>query len=153
MRFWVALTMAVSLQMAGCSDEKATADREYIEQVNTQRDAEQRLMTDMATAVPELERRISDWINADNGVLFVVEKSGEAVFSLHAMPASTPWHVSCDGVEIELTVGHWEEGTNRNAKLLTRQLSVVRLSEDQCKLLAAAVARKMMVITAAVRSP
>ena len=153
MRFWMALTAVLTLQMAGCSDENATADRAYIEQVNAQQVAEQRLMAEMATATLELERRISDWVIADNGILFVTEKPGEAVFSLHAMPASTPWHVSCDGEEIELTLGSWEEGTNRNARLLTRQLSIARFSEDQCKLLAAVVARKMLGITTPAKSP
>ena len=154
MRSRIVLMLALMFLIIGCSDEMATADREKAKaEHEAQQQAEQRLMSDMATASAELQKRVSEWLWSDKGLMFVVDDSGGPSFNLHAMPASTPWHVSCNAEEIELTVGSWEASKHRNAKLFTRLLSFARFSEQQCKQLAAVVARKMMSLTAAARSP
>ena len=148
MRSWIILI--VTLCLLGCDDPTATQDRK---EADAQQAAEQQLMSELATAVPELERRITDWISFDKGFVFIVDYSGEPSFGINVMPASTPWHVSCNSAEIEVTIGNFDAGKGRNARLFTRVLSFARFSEEQCKLLAAVVARKMMEITAGARSP
>jgi len=148
MRSWI-ISIA-TLCLLGCDDPGATQDRK---EADAQQAAEQQLMSELATAAPELERRITDWIRVDKGLVFIVDYSGEPSFGMNVMPASTPWHVSCNSAEIEVTIGNFDAGKGRNARLFTRALSFARFSEEQCKLLAAVVARKMMEITAAARSP
>ena len=145
------LIIAVSaLCLVGCDDPTATQDRK---ESDAQQAAEQRLMSELTTAAPELERRLADWISFDKGFVFIVDYSGEPSFGMNVMPASTPWHVSCNSAELEVTIGNFDEGKGRNARLFTRPLSFARFSEEQCKLLAAVVARKMMGIAAGARSP
>ena len=148
MRSWV-VSIAI-LCLLGCDDPTATQNRK---EADAQQAAEQQLMSELATAGPELERRITEWIRFDNGFLVVVDYSGDPSFGMHLMPASTPWHVSCNSAEMEVTIGNFDAGKGRNARLFTRALSFARFSEEQCKLLAAVVARKMMEITAGARSP
>ena len=147
MRPWIILFLALSL--LACDDPTATDQK----QPNAEQVAEQRLMSELATAVPELEKRLTDWISFDKGFVFIIDYSGEPSFGMNVMPASTPWHVSCNSREIEVTIGNFDEGKGRNARLFTRPLSFARFSEEQCKLLAAVVARKMMGIAAGARSP
>lgn len=148
MRSWI-ISIA-TLCLLGCDDPTASQDRK---EADARQAAEQQLMSEVATAAPELERRITDWISFDKGLVFIVDYSGEPSFGMNVMPASTPWHVSCNSAEIEITIGNFEAGKGRNARLFTRPLSFARFSEDQCKLLAAVVARKMIEITAGARSP
>ena len=148
MRSWI-VSIAI-LCLLGCDDPTATQNRK---EADAQQAAEQQLMSELATAGPELERRITEWIRFDNGFLVVVDYSGDPSFGMHLMPASTPWHVSCNSAEMEVTIGNFDAGKGRNARLFTRALSFARFSEEQCKLLAAVVARKMMEITAGARSP
>jgi len=148
MRSWIS-SIAI-LCLLGCDDPTATQDRK---EADARQAAEQQLMSEVATAAPELERRITDWISFDKGLVFIVDYSGEPSFGMHVMPASTPWHVSCNSAEIEVTIGNFDAGKGRNARLFTRALSFARFSEEQCKVLAAVVARKMMEITAGARSP
>lgn len=148
MRSWI-ISIA-TLCLLGCDDPTATQDRK---EADARHAAEQQLMSEVATAAPELERRITDWISFDKGLVFIVDYSGEPSFGMHVMPASTPWHVSCNSAEIEVTIGNFDAGKGRNARLFTRALSFARFSEEQCKVLAAVVARKMMEITAGARSP
>ena len=156
MRIWLLIT-ALPLLLMGCDDEKAAAEMKNLEQAAAQRgeehqarlDAEQRLMSDLATARPELEKRISDWINVSDGTLFVVEGRGKDGFQSYAIPASTPWVVTCNRRAIELTLGSWREG--EDSSLFTRRLSFARLSEDQCKPLIAIVAQRMQVMTRSLR--
>lgn len=71
---WLILFLpALPFLIIGCGDEKASPNSKEAE---AQRAAEQRLMSDMATAAPELERRISEWISSGKGLVFVVDNSG-----------------------------------------------------------------------------
>ena len=148
MRF---LIIAISVVfLVGCDDQTDTKVRK---ETDAQQAAEQRLMSELATAAPELERRVREWISFDQGFVFMIDYSGEPSFAMNVMPASTPWHVSCNAAEIEVTIGNFDEGKGRNARSFTRPLSFARFSEEHCKLLAAVVARKMMEITAGAGSP
>jgi hypothetical protein len=152
MRSLIVLATTLMFVLSGCNDEKAAERENANAEHATEYQAEIRLMSDLAKASPELERRVAEWISSEDGVLFILDDSGEPSFTLHAMPALTPWHVSCNEDEIELTLGSWEEGKDRNAKLLTRSLSFANFSKESCKVLAGIVARKMMQITAPTRS-
>ena len=151
MRPWIVSITALSLM--ACDDPTATDRKKPDAEQVAEQLAEQRLMSEFATAVPELEKRITNWISFDKGFVFIIDFSGEPSFAMHVMPASTPWHVSCNSAEIEVTIGNFDEGKGRNARSFTRPLSFARFSEEQCKLLAAAVARKMMETTAGARLP
>jgi hypothetical protein len=152
MRSLNVLTAVLMFLLNGCSDEKTTAERAKADaERQAELKAEQRLMSDVALATAELEKRVAEWISSSNGLLFVVDSSSTPSFNLHAMPATTPWHVSCNAQEIEVTIGSWEESRRRNAKLFTRALSFAGFSEQQCKILAAVVARKLAAIVTAAR--
>jgi hypothetical protein len=138
------------LLLNGCSDEKEAAQRAQAEaERRAEQEAEQRLMSDVPLATVELEKRVAEWITSSNGLLIVSDSPGEPSFNLHVMPATTPWHVSCNAQEIEVTIGSWEGSRRRNAKLFTRALSYASFSEEQCQILAAVVARKLAAIAAA----
>ena len=147
MRPWI-ISLA-TLCLLGCGEPKTAQDRS---EADAQQAAEQQLMSDHSTAVPELEKRVAEWITFDKGFIVIVEYTGEPSFSMNLMPASTPWHVSCNSAEMELTIGNFDAGTGRNARSFTRALSFARFTEGQCKLLSAAVSRKMMEITAGASS-
>jgi hypothetical protein len=152
MRSLIVLTAVLMLVLNGCGDEKTTAERAKADaERQAKQEAEQRLMSDVALATAELEKRVVEWISSSNGLLFVVDGSSTPSFNLHAMPATTPWHVSCNAQEIEVTIGSWEGSRRRNAKLFTRALSYASFSEEQCKILAGVVARKLTVIATAAR--
>jgi hypothetical protein len=142
------------LLLNGCNDEKRSEERAKVEaERQAEQEAEQRLMSDPAQATAELEKRLAEWIRPSNGVLFVADSSDTRSFTLHALPANTPWHVSCNAQEIEVTIGSFEDSRRRNAKMFTRALSFASFSEDQCGILAEAVARKLASIVAAAKGP
>ena len=154
MRALYILTAALMLLGNGCNDEKNTAERAKAEAARqAEQEAEQRLMSDPALAAAELEKRLAEWIKSGNGLLFVFESSDTGSFTLHAMPATTPWHVSCNPQEIEVTIGSFEDSRRRNAKLFTRALSFASFSEDQCGNLTEVVARKLASIVTAAQRP
>jgi hypothetical protein len=142
------------LLFSGCSDENKTAERAEAEaEQRAEQEAEQRLMSDPARAAAELEKRLAEWIRPGNGALLVVDGSDTRAFALHAMPATTPWHVSCNAQEIEVTIGSFEDSRRRNARMFTRALSFASFSEAQCGVLTEAVARKLASIVAAAKGP
>jgi hypothetical protein len=154
MRSLNVLTAVLMLLLSACSDENKTAEHAEAEaQRRAQQEAEQRLMSDPALATAELEKRLADWIRSSNGLLLVVDGADTRSFTLHAMPATTPWHVSCNAQEIEVTIGSYEDSRRRNAKLFTRALSYASFSEAQCGVLTEAVARKLSSIVAAAQRP
>jgi hypothetical protein len=154
MRSLYVLAAASMLLLGGCNDEKKSEDRAKAEaEHRAEQEAEQRLMSDPALASAELEKRLAEWIRPGNGALLVADGSDTRSFALHAMPATTPWHVSCNAQEIEVTIGSFEDSRRRNARMFTRALSFASFSEAQCGILTEAVARKLASIVAAAKGP
>lgn len=112
--------------------------------------AEQRLMSDLSSARPELERRIAEWVSVQNGLIILTENQGKRDFSMRAIPASTPWTVSCTDYGIELGFGFWlVEGESSIASESKKYLTTAHLSEQQCKALVPVIGQELLALTSA----
>jgi hypothetical protein len=110
--------------------------------------AEQRLMSDVSSAGPVLERRIAEWVSVQNGLIVLTENQGQNDFSIWAIPASTPWIVSCTDYGIELGFGFWlVESDSSITREPKRYLTKARLSEQQCKGLVPVVGQALLALT------
>jgi hypothetical protein len=87
-----------------------------------------------ALAVPELERRVSNWLSVSNGAFGVVTQRSGAFAVIHSLPTTTPWIVTCSNVGLEVKLW-WEE--------LETHLTTVALTEEECRPLVSAVGQKM----------
>ena len=150
------------LSLSGCEEQSEPNRREVAaykaeqEQTRAKRDAEyekeHQLMLTPA-AIPELERRLDDWLRMTNGILLVKnEDDGLIQFAgTHAVSPQTPWVATCAPVGLEVVLGSWAEvevecsdgagGTSVNR--LSRRLTKVILSESECAPLLIAVGQKM----------
>jgi hypothetical protein len=134
------LTIAL-IALLGCEDgtregeKKAQAER--VAKVKAENDAETALMKS-PNAIPELQKRLSDWLTVSDGVAVVV---GESYWGVYALPAPKSWVVSCSsgGITVEIMVTRASEANYRYEKSLTR----ARLSNSECRSLAAAVGKQM----------
>jgi hypothetical protein len=159
--FCVALGLVASL-LANCGDdEKRKADREREEKgraerlakSKAEREAEAALMADPVAAARELESRISAWLTIQDGLIIVRgntttwswgQPAGKGRWPLQVMPATTPWFVRCDDGVLEVILGGWYE---QGEPMFNAELTRTKLSDDQCKTLAAVVGRKMLSLT------
>lgn len=93
------------------------------------------IMSDAASAVPELRRRLAEWLVTRDGTVYLTEGS-EKNPQIYAMPATTPWLLSCSSSGVKITIGGWidiDEGSG--GATFERNLTRARLSGDQCKTL------------------
>jgi hypothetical protein len=89
MHSWI-LAGLVCTALCGCGDEERQSKR------NAAREKERALMYDPASAIPELEARLSGWVEVKNGVaVFSGARVGKSQYILHAVPATTPWLLTC----------------------------------------------------------
>lgn len=155
----LALVAISVLLPLGCDDRGRAAKEKKVERESTEReakrkavhDAERNVMKTPSLAVPEIERRLSGWLTVDNGVLIVRDANNHQV---HALPAASPWLVTCGRLGIEIRLGHWFElepsryegaGPITN-ELVTGQLTTIALTEEECRLLVSAVGQKMLAL-------
>jgi len=141
----IALAAVLSLALLGCEDQNRVAEQKRVEQTRVERDAKRKaedeaerdLMKSPALAIPELQKRLSDWLTVSEGVATIVVGSSYA--RVHAMPARSSWLVSCDsgGIEVAITNGASEE-------VHVRRLTRARLTNDDCRLLASAIGKHMV---------
>ena len=95
-------------------------------------------MTRIATAAPEIERRLAQWLSARDGLLFLREPADASEpYTLHVLPAVTPWRASCGEVGLTLTVAGFR-----------KDLTEVALDEHQCDELLSVLGRAMRSLTA-----
>jgi hypothetical protein len=99
--------------------------------------AEERLMARVATAGPEIERRLAQWLTAHDGLLFLREPA-DAIepYTLHVLPAVTPWRASCGEIGLTVTVGVFRKDITETAL------------ERQCEELLTVLGREMLRLTA-----
>jgi hypothetical protein len=62
----------------------------------------QALLSDPATAAPELERRLRQQVRYYNGVLLIEDP---ILHSVTALPATTAWSISCDAGGVQVNFG------------------------------------------------
>ena len=90
-------------------------------------------MSDPASAILELEARLSSWVEVKNGVaVFSGARVGKSEYIVHAVPATTPWLLTCgpDGVTVKFTA--WaaqDEDSERDP--LAKSLTEVALTNEQ----------------------
>jgi hypothetical protein len=108
------------LPLSGCGEQTEQSRREVAahkaeqdqkrSKLKAGLEQEYKLMLGPA-AVPELERRLDDWLRMTNGVLLVKNESdGFRQFpGTHVVSLQTPWVVSCDTVGLEVVLGSWAQ--------------------------------------------
>jgi hypothetical protein len=154
--------LAISLiVLVACEDSERVAEKKRAEQASAEkavkykaeRDAERDLMKSPALAIPELERRLSGWLEVNGGLATVVERgTGGRFITMHTVPATTPWVVTCSWLGIEVRFGLWYElnsdghGGGATNELISKQLTRVSLTEDECRPLVAAVGQRMVAL-------
>jgi hypothetical protein len=101
------------------------------------RQAEEQLMTRIATAGPEIERRLARWLTARDGLLFLREPvDATEPYSFHVLPALAPWRASCGELGLTVTVATFR-----------KDLTEIALVERQCDELLTVLGRAMRSLT------
>ena len=142
----VALPTILLLALLSCEDPSRVTEKKRSEEARAERlakqkaedDSERDLMKSPVRAIPELQRRMSDWLTVSDGVATLVVGSTYS-WRVHAVPARSSWLVSCNsgGIEIAIVNGASEEA-------LMKQLTRTSLTNDECRPLAAAVGQHML---------
>lgn len=102
------------------------------------RQAEEQLMARIATAGPEIERRLGQWLSARDGLLLLREPDGASEpYAVHVLPAAAPWRASCGELGLTVTVGAFR-----------KELTEVPL-DDKCDELLTVLGRAMRSLTTA----
>jgi hypothetical protein len=144
MRSWI-MAGLVCTALCGCGDEE-----ERTSQRKTAREKERALMSDPAAAMPELEARLSNWIEVKNGVAtFNGARVGKSQYLLHAVPTTTPWLLTCgpDGMVVNfLALPPKDDDSDSDS--LAKSLTEVALTNEQCKALMAPLGERLMAILA-----
>ena len=108
-----------------------------------QRQEEAEMMANLATAGPEIRRRIREWLSPRDGLLFVHEG---AVFveppALHVVPAPAAWRAACGG-----------RGLTLNVAGFIKDITAVAFDERQCHELLAVLGRAMLKLKDPARQP
>jgi len=144
MRSWI-LAAIVCITLSGCGDDEGRTS-----QRGAAREKDSALMSDPASAILELEARLSSWVEVKNGVaVFSGARVGKSEYIVHAVPATTPWLLTCgpDGVTVKFTA--WaaqDEDSERDP--LAKSLTEVALTNEQCKPLMGPLGERLMVILA-----
>ena len=100
---------------------------------SARRQAEEQLMAHIATAGPEIERRLAQWLTAHDGLLFLREPPDTfEPYAVHVLPAATPWRASCGEIGLTVTVG-----------VFRKDVTEVALDERQCDELLSVLGRAM----------
>lgn len=160
MRTALAAILIFSVMLPSCEDQERAAEQKRAAEASaeraakrkTERDAERRLMTTPAEAVPELERRMSNWLSVSNGVAIVVSERQGGFALVHSLPATSPWLVTCSRSGLEVKFGHWFElgaGPNEGAvtnELVSKELTTVALTEEECRPLVDAIGQRMQAV-------
>jgi hypothetical protein len=160
----VVLVAISLLALVGCEDqqlvEKKRAEQqaraERLAKLKAQDDAERHLMTTPALAVDEIERRLFGWLTVDSGVIVLGGESRQ----VHALPATSPWLVTCGDAGLDIKLAHWFEleagrydGGFVSNQLVTKQLTSISLTEDECRPLVSMVGRKMLALLGSAQPP
>jgi hypothetical protein len=95
-------------------------------------------MRHIATAGPEIERRLGLWLTARDGLLYLREPA-DAIepYAFHVLPAAAAWRASCGEMGLTMTVGTFR-----------KELTEVALDERQCNELLTVLGRVMRSLTA-----
>jgi hypothetical protein len=95
-------------------------------------------MARIATAGPEIERRLSQWLAARDGLLFLREPA-DAIepYALHVLPAVASWRASCGELGLTVTIGTFR-----------RELTEIALDDRQCSELLSVLGRVIGSLTA-----
>jgi hypothetical protein len=99
---------------------------------------EEELMRHIATAGPEIERRLGQWLIAKDGLLFVREPADTfEPYALHILPALAPWRASCGEGGLTVTIA-----------AIRKDITEIALDERQCNELLTVLGRTMRNLTA-----
>jgi hypothetical protein len=101
------------------------------------REAEQEIMANSATAAPAIEGRLAEWLSVRDGLLYLREPSDSIEpYSRHVLPAATPWRASCGELGLTVMVGAFR-----------KDVIEVALDEPQCEALLTILGRAMLRLT------
>ena len=154
MRAALCILCAALLAIGGCDSQEAEhkrAERQARDEQDAKREAEKQarreaelaLMSDPNQGPAELERRLMEWIDVKAGIATFTERRGKS-FVIRASPATTPWLVTCDNGIVDVKFGEWTEVSDGSSEhVLQKELTIGRLTEEQCRPLIEAVARKL----------
>ena len=144
-------------QRREAATQKAQADQEVAKRAaeraerEAEREKERQLMV-TPSAIPELERRLDDWLEAKSGLLLVKDRVNATtpdrqVRGVHAVSLQTPWAVNCTRLGLGVVLGSWVEVDcsegGGSSDLFSRRLTRAKLSESECAPLLLAVGQKM----------
>jgi len=101
------------------------------------------LLQDEAKAIAELQHRLRNQVSYRNGVLVIVDRSGDTA-GVTVMPATIEWGVDCDDTGIAVTFGTGSGDTDNGIVL---QLTSAAVSDSQCLKIAPAVGETVLAIT------
>jgi hypothetical protein len=114
----------------------------------TERAAENALMSDRVKALRELERRLSERIELREGIVVIADPVSEIVY---ALPSSAPWIVDCDIFGLNITFAIM--GTAETYREIKIELTSARLRKEECQDFAPAVGHMMMTISSVPTRP
>jgi len=97
-----ALSLLLPLCLGGCGEREAESSDQHSE-IQDQMKADADLMLDIDRAGAELERRLSESVRAQDGIV-IIHRPVIGQFMSHVLSPNTPWVLSC-GVGISIVFG------------------------------------------------
>jgi len=94
-------------------------------------------MRHITTAGPAIERRLAEWLQARDGLLYVREPA-DAIEpnTLHVLPAATPWQASCGAQGLAVMIGGFR-----------KDITQVAFDDRQCEHILSIVGAAMLRLT------
>jgi hypothetical protein len=132
----LALTVCVLLCACGENDsaQKANGAEELIK-------SETALMADPERAGPELERRLTDSVRADGGLLLVHSRGG----ILYVLPATTPWTLDCFFAGMSIEFGNSITGDNSDTSNdVIVNLTTGQIDQRNCDILGPRIGKRLL---------
>jgi hypothetical protein len=97
-----ALSLLLPICLAGCGDDE-TASSDQHSEIRDQIKADADLMLDIGRAGTELERRLTESVRAQDGIV-IVHNPGTGKYMSQVLSPNTPWVLSC-GAGISIVFG------------------------------------------------
>jgi len=129
---WAMLGLVATLGLSACKVMEEETAEQRVEREAAER-AERALFSDSVKAEEELDRRLRSYIEVRKGLLVVRdgERERDPDDGWHALPLTTPWHVSCTNGWLEFTVGPKDE--DGDSVVPTPELIGTVLPHEHCE--------------------
>jgi hypothetical protein len=139
------LLTILTLCLCSCSDPRAQEERDRAQKAAHQAyQAEIRLLSNLDTAVPELESRVRKWLDVEGDLIVMKAQPETPESGWVVMPKSVPWMITCDSTTIQMSIGHSveveQEGTSYG---VSKTLAFVPVKDFDCKKLALSLGHRI----------